>query len=316
MRIFFTTDVHASDRCFRKFLNAAKFYGAQVLILGADVTGKTVVPVIAGPGGVTSATFGGERHELSGAEEISAFEKLVSDTGAYTYRCDQDEATALNQDPEGVRRLFSTLIRERLRQWVQLADERLEGSNVVCLINAGNDDPLEVDDVLRSSEHAVFTEGTVLELPNGMQVASCGYGNITPWNCPRDIPEDELAVKLEAVAAQIRDPAWSIFNFHVPPYDSIIDLGPKLGYDMQMKMTVGGLEMVPVGSKSCRTVIEKYQPLLGLHGHLHESRGTARIGKTPCLNPGSEYQDGILRGAVIDIDDRRKKVKTSMLVAG
>jgi uncharacterized protein len=316
MRIFFTTDVHASDRCFRKFLNAAKFYGAQVLILGADITGKTVVPVIAGSGGVTSATFGGERQEFSDPAEISAFEKLVADTGAYTYRCDQDEATALNEDPEAVRQLFSTLIRERLAQWVQLADERLDGSNVVCLINAGNDDPLDVDDVLRSSEHAVFTEGTVLELPNGMQIASCGYGNITPWNCPRDIPEEELEAKLEAVAGQIRDPAWSIFNFHVPPYDSIIDLGPKLGYGMQMKMSVGGLEMTPVGSKSCRTVIEKYQPLLAVHGHLHESRGTARVGKTPCLNPGSEYQDGILRGAVIDIDDRRKKVKTSMLVAG
>lgn len=316
MRIFFTTDVHASDRCFRKFLNAAKFYDAQVLILGADITGKTVVPIVTGARGITSATFGGERQEFASAQEVQNFEKLLADGGAYSYPCSQDEAAALDADPQAVRELFTRLIHERLRQWVQLADERLDGTDVMCLLNAGNDDPLDIDDVLRSSERAVFAEGLVLDLPNGMQIGSCGYGNVTPWNCPRDIPEAELAVKLEAVAEQVTDPAWAIFNFHVPPYDSVIDLGPRLGYDLQMKMGPGGMDMHPVGSTSCRAAIEKYQPLLALHGHLHESRGTARVGRTSCLNPGSEYQDGVLRGAVIDIDDRRRKVKASVLVAG
>lgn len=316
MRIFFATDVHASDRCFRKFLNASSFYNAQVLVLGADITGKAVVPIVAGPGTTWSSTYGGERQDFGSGEEVRRFEKVLADAGAYSYVCDPEEKAGLDADPQAVKDLFTRLIRERIQQWMTLADERLDGKDVVCLLNAGNDDPLDIDDILQSSERAIFAEGEVVDLPNGMQIASCGYGNVTPWNCPRDIPEDELIVKLEAVAAQVRDPGWAIFNFHVPPFDSVIDLGPRLGYDLQMKMSMGGADMHPVGSTSVREVIEKYQPFLGLHGHLHESRGTAKLGRTPCLNPGSEYQDGILRGAVIDIDDRRKKVKASVLIAG
>ena len=316
MRIFFTTDIHGSDRCFRKFLNAGRAYGADVLILGADITGKVIVPIVEGTRGLHAASFAGEMYELSSEDEISSFERSMADQGVYTHRCAMDEARAIGEEPEALEQLFSRLMRDRLQEWINLAAERLEGSEKLCVINAGNDDPPEIDDVLRRSERAIFGEGTVLELPNGMELATCGYGNVTPWNCPRDLPEPELEAKLEAVAERVKDPAWTIFNFHVPPFDSVIDLGPRLGYDFQLKMSPGGVDMHPVGSVSCRRLIEKYQPMLALHGHLHESRGTTKIGKTTCLNPGSEYQEGVLRGALIEVDDRRKRIKNSILTAG
>ncbi len=60
--------------------------------------------------------------------------------------------------------------------------------------------------------------------------------------------------------------------------------------------------MIPVGSKAIRVAIEKYQPLLGLHGHIHESKASQYLGRTLLLNPGSEYTEGILRGFFIEYD--------------
>ena len=161
-----------------------------------------------------------------------------------------------------------------------------------------------------------FLEGRVVELLDGLELASCGYANMTPWHCPRDVDEPELEERLEAVASQVRDPEWAIFNFHCPPYDSQIDQGPVLGEDMRMRSTAGGVEMHPVGSTACRSVIERYQPLLGFHGHLHESRGTFKLGRTVCINPGSEYSEGVLRAALVEVDPKKHKLKSTQLISG
>ena len=315
MRIFFTTDIHGSDRCFRKFLNAGKYYGADVLIHGADITGKAIVPLIDGPGGTVDVVFHGERSVLEDAAAVETMTKRIADAGYYSYRCPPDEAAALAGNPERLHALFIELMIARLDSWMRLAEERLD-DGMQCYINAGNDDPVDIDGVLGSSERVVHVEGRVVELPDGLEMASCGYGNPTPWDCPRDLTEEQLGAKLEAVAGRVRDPHWAIFNFHVPPFDTQIDLGPKLGDNFQMKMGIGGADMHPVGSTACRDTIERYQPMLGLHGHLHESRGTAKLHDTTCLNPGSEYSEGVLRGAVIDIDPRKRKVKSSVLTVG
>ena len=52
----------------------------------------------------------------------------------------------------------------------------------------------------------------------------------------------------------------------------------------------------------------------GIHGHIHESRGTFKLGKTLCINPGSEYTEGILRGSLIEL--RGGKVRSQQLTAG
>jgi Icc-related predicted phosphoesterase len=312
VRIFYASDIHGSDRCWRKFLNSAGFYSADALVLGADLTGKAIVPLVES-GGTVRAQFLGSEHVLQTPEEVDALERRIADTGYYSHHCSEDEQAALRDDPSALHALFVRKIVERLEQWMALADERLE---VPCYVNAGNDDPGEVDGVIEASERVEFLEGRVVRMPNGMEMASCGYANLTPWNCPRDVPEDALGERLEQVVSQVEDPEFSLFNFHCPPYDSQIDQGPRLDESMRLRQTAGGIEMHAVGSTSCRAVIERYQPLMGLHGHLHESRGTVKIGRTVCVNPGSEYTEGVLRGALIDVHDRKRKVKNCVLTTG
>jgi Icc-related predicted phosphoesterase len=313
VRIFYASDIHGSDRCFRKFLGAGKFYGADALVLGGDITGKAIVPLVEVAPGEIRATFLGSEHLLRGADEISALEQRIADTGYYSHRCTTDEAAALRGDAGALHELFVRKIVERIEQWMALADERLE---LPCFINAGNDDPPEIDAVIDAAQRVEFLEGRVVRMPGGIELASCGYANRTPWDCPRDIEETELAERLNAVAGQVEDPSWSMFNFHCPPYDSQIDAGPRLDEDMRLRQTAGGVEMHPVGSTACRSVIERFQPLMGLHGHLHESRGTVKIGRTLCVNPGSEYTEGVLRGAIIDVHERKRKIRNCVLTTG
>jgi Icc-related predicted phosphoesterase len=312
VKLFYATDVHGSDRCFTKFVNAAAFYRADALLLGGDLTGKAIV-TLQRDGGVHRGVFLGEEVAASG-DALAELEKKIANAGYYSYRCDADEEEALRADPAALDELFGRLMRERLERWVTLAEERLEPLGVPCYVNAGNDDPREIDEMLEASRWVRFLEGRVVELPDGTEVASCGYANRTPWDCPRDVEEEELKRRLEAVIAGLREPETSVFNFHCPPYDTGIDSGPKLDDELRMRSGAGGAEMRPVGSTACRAAIERHQPLLGLHGHLHESRGVTKLGRTVCLNPGSEYNEGILRGALIDI--RKGKLKSHQFTAG
>src|SRR5437773_363579 len=77
MRLYFATDVHGSEKCWRKFLNAGKHYSADVIVLGGDMTGKALVPVINDGGGRWHATLLENRAELTTEEEPVAFEHAV-----------------------------------------------------------------------------------------------------------------------------------------------------------------------------------------------------------------------------------------------
>jgi uncharacterized protein len=317
MRIFYASDVHGSNRCFKKFLNAGKFYDCDALVLGGDITGKAIVPFVEHAAGEFHVAFLGKEHVLRTPDEVASLEQKVGDTGYYPHRCTPEEHEALSADSPRLHALFVDKIVGRVEEWMTLAEERLNGDGAIpCFVNAGNDDPAEVDAVIESAARVEFLEGRVVELPDGVELASCGYANMTPWHCPRDVEEPELETRLEAVASQVRDPTWAIFNFHCPPYDTQIDQGPVLGEDMRMRSTAGGVEMHPVGSTACRSVIERYQPLLGFHGHLHESRGTFKLGRTVCINPGSEYSEGILRAALVEVNPKKRKLKSTQLISG
>jgi len=306
VRLFYATDVHGSDRCFAKFVNAGSFYGADAVLLGGDITGKAIVPLVAANGRY-QGRFLGEQVEVEPGSALQELEQKIANTGYYAWRCTPDEEQELAADADRRDALFVRLIVERVERWAALAGERLKPKGIRCYVNAGNDDPPEIDAVLQAADSVEFLEGRVVELPDGTQVASCGYANMTPWACPRDVEEDELADRLEDVIAKLDDPAKALFNFHCPPYGSGIDSGPLLNADFRVTAGAGGIEMVPVGSKACRAAIERHQPLLGLHGHLHESRGTHQLGRTLCLNPGSEYNEGVLRGALIELEGGRLK---------
>jgi len=312
-RVFFTSDLHGSERCFLKFVNAGKHYKANVLIVGGDITGKMLVPMVENDGKCEVEHLGVRRH-LSTKTEIDDVTKQIADAGGYAYRFGPGEFEELASEKTKLDSFFEQLIAERIRRWVEIAEQRLKGTGISCFINPGNDDSHVIDDVIKRSEYVVMPEGEVVMLDSKHEMISTGYANITPWNCPRDVPEEELEKRLEDMAGKTENAHRCVFNLHCPPFDTPLDLAPKLDENLKPVLAPGGgYEMIHVGSVSVRKVIEKYRPLLGLHGHIHESRGIVKLRDTLCINPGSEYLDGVLRGVIVDLDDG---VKSYLLTEG
>jgi len=307
-RIFYATDIHGSEDCFRKFLAAAREYKPNVLILGGDITGKMIIPIIAETQSEWTTTFLGERVTMRNETEVQAIEKKIRAVGNYTHRAPRKEAEEMQADENKVEALFSQLMCDSVSSWIKLAEERLRGSGTKCYVSPGNDDTLAIDPIIQSSSYVECPEGKVVMIDDQHEMVSCGYSNMTPWNCPRDISEEELGEKIASMAAQVHDLGRCIFNLHCPPYNTTIDQAPKLDKDLNPSVQPGGgFEMAPAGSIAVRDAIQKHQPLLALHGHIHESKGTFKIGRTLCLNPGSEYAERILRGVLLDIDGNRIK---------
>ena len=301
-RVYFVTDVHGSDRCFRKFINAAKFYNVGTLILGGDITGKMIVPLVAQPDGTRVCEFGGGRRVAKSQEELDRTVKAIKDSGYYPFLTDAKEADEISAAPERQVPLFKTLMKESVAGWMKLAEERLKGTGVKCYISPGNDDYFEIDGVLDSSTFVVNPELKVVDIDGEHEMITLGYTNHTPWNSPREVDEDVLEGMIEGMASKVRDPRRSLYNIHVPPIDTPIDQAPKLDKEMKPVMAAGAPVMISAGSTAVRRMIEKHQPLLGIHGHIHESRGIVSIGRTLCANPGSEYGSGNLNGFLCELD--------------
>jgi uncharacterized protein len=312
MRIFFATDIHGSEVCWRKFLNSAAFYKADLVILGGDVTGKVMIPIVAHTG-YWQVTLRGEQQRIETESELAEVEKLIRNRGSYPAVVSPDELHELSQEEGAVDRRFSEEMIRSLDRWLDMADGKLQGGNVPCILNGGNDDIWEIDDVIESSPYVTFAEGKVIDL-GGFSMVSMGWTNPTPWDTFREAPEDELTRKIEAVATQVPDMGRAIFNFHAPPYGTGLDEAPAL--DASLRPTHGGAVMKPVGSVAVRDAIVRHQPLLSVHGHIHESRGVKRMGRTLAINPGSVYGDGVLQGAVLDLDAKKAKISKYLLVNG
>jgi Icc-related predicted phosphoesterase len=304
MRIYYAGDIHGSEKCWRKFLNAAAFYEADALILGGDLTGKALVPIVEQGGGTWASHVLGRDEVVRGEAEVGELEKRIRFNGFYPYRCSREEYDRLAADAEHREAVVSRVMVAELGRWVELADEKLAGSGVRCLVMPGNDDEFEIDEVLAHAERLENPDGRVVRLGD-YQVLSSAWANPTPWDSPRELPEDELAAKLEALAAELEDGVPAIFNLHCPPYDSGLDMAPELTDDLRV-VTKGGEQVLrPVGSRAVRALIERRRPLLGLHGHIHESRHAAMVGGTLCLNPGSAYSEGVIDGVLVDLDGGR-----------
>jgi len=314
-RIFFATDTHGSNVCFRKFINAGKFYEAQVIILGGDITGKKVIPFVRQSDGSFKINHLDREHVVKEGEQTEAFKRNIVDMGYYPYMTDPEELEALAGDSAAQDAIFTRLMKERIRESLQFAEERLEGTNIRCYVQPGNDDEFYIDELFDHGANALNPEGKVIQIDEYYTMISTGYGNITPWRCPRDVPEEQLEAIIDSMAGQVKDFEHCIFNFHCPPRDTVLDQAPQLDDQMRPTLELGGKpRMVPVGSRAVRQAIDKYQPRLGLHGHIHESRGTQKLGRTVCLNPGSEYGEGVLRGVIVDIE--KKGIKSVTFTSG
>ncbi len=305
-RIFFATDVHGCDKTFMKFLKAASFYKSDVLILGGDLTGKSVIPILRNPDGNYETNILGQRFSEISGPKLQDIEARINLLGFYPYYTTREEWANVAAYPTKYDGLYEQLALDRIRSWVELSKEKLAETNTALYVTGGNDDPPAIVDFLKNQTAIVNSEDEIVTLGEVFSMVSLGFSNHTPWKTPRECGEDELERKIEALMFRVSDRNRMVFNFHVPPHKSTIDAAPAVDdsvnpprYVMRNGMPV----MINAGSTAVRSAIEKYQPFLGLHGHIHESKGAVKIGKTLCVNPGSEYSEGILRGVIVNLDE-------------
>jgi Icc-related predicted phosphoesterase len=315
LTLFYASDIHGSEKCFLKFINAARFYGTDVLVLGGDLTGKVVVPLVRQGAGRYLVEFQGEQQLVESEDARCEMEKRIRFNGFYPVALDPEEHRAAAASPALRDDLFREVVSASIERWVGLADERLQGSGVRVIVYPGNDDERWVDELLAGSAVVENADGRVVDLGDH-ELLGLGWANVTPFNSPRELPEEELEARLEALIGTMRAPARSIFAIHCPPVNTGLDMAPRLREqdgELRVVAAAGHTVMEPVGSVAVRRVIERHQPLLGAHGHVHESRAVAKVGRSLCFNPGSEYSEGVLRGALVVLEPDR--VVSCQLVA-
>ena len=317
IKIFYATDVHGSEKCFRKFLGAGKFYGVNALILGGDLTGKTIAPIIKQPDGTYTCKFMDQTRIMKSEEEIATQEEIIRSSGSYPYRTDVDQMNELAANPVKVDELFSELMLQTVQAWVKLTEEKMKDSGIKVYITGGNDDRQVIESVLKNSNYIIDPENEVVTLDDSHEMLSSGWSNPTPWQTPREEDEETLGNRLETLASRVKNMTTCIFNLHVPPKDTGIDTAAQLDATVSPPKPVmegGEVKLFGAGSSAVKKLIEKHQPLLGLHGHIHESKGTVMLGRTLCINPGSEYGEGVLRGVLLTLEGDR--VKNYQLTSG
>jgi Icc-related predicted phosphoesterase len=302
VRFYVVSDIHASEKAWRKMLNAARLgiYKADAVLYAGDLTGKAMVPVVQTDDGWEAELAGRSRRARTEAE-LERLEQDIANLGYYVFRTKPDEYERLRDDPGALGERFRSEISSRVRAWMRLAADRMEGSNVPIFLIPGNDDPYEIDGALAESPYCQNVDGRVVDLPGDLQVIGSGKSNPTPWRTPREVPDDDFREELTKLADEARDPRRTIFLTHCPPYRSGLDTAPLLDENLRPTASAGDLLRGPVGSTGVRQAIEEFRPLLGVHGHIHESGGEARVRDTLCLNPGSEAAFGILRGFLVDV---------------
>lgn len=300
--LFYVTDLHGSNMAYRKFLNSAKAYKVEALICGGDVAGKQMYPLI-DRGGAKLVDIDGQQHRLESDSAVTEMKELIESRGAYHFEVDDDEAQRLMRSEEERDKLFTELVVKRLEEWIELADERLGGTGVTMYMTGGNDDSVEMLAPLREveSEVVIPCEDRVVKV-QGYPMVSLGWSNETPWKTPRETDEHTLAGMLDKAVGGLDDYERAIFNVHVPPKDSSLDTCAVLDtskWPPEPVFVGGEPQTFGAGSSAVDAIIRERQPMMGLHGHIHESAGVRKIGRTTCINPGSDYTDGTLRGAVI-----------------
>lgn len=301
IRVLFVSDIHGSTPVFKKAVSAAAAYKAQVLIHGGDVLGKYIVPLLK-RNEKTEFEFKGSKKVITSAEEMNEADAEITKIGAYPYLTTPDDWSELIANPDKMDKVFYDMAAERLKSWVDFAEEKLKPLDIKVIVNIGNDDFQSIGQIIEDSDYVIYPNDKVLELDDDHELLSLSNTNMTPWKCEGDLEEDELLGRLDKLTSKLQHPERSIFNLHCPPEGSKLDVAPLLDTELRPVYLPGGdPQMVHVGCKAVRTVIENVQPLAGLHGHIHEGKGIDKIGKTQVFNPGSEYTIGVLNSVLLNI---------------
>lgn len=312
MKFYYATDVHGSEICWKKFINSGKFYEVDTLILGGDMTGKAIIPIIAQGNDRWKVTLLEQETILEGKEAVNKMYTTIQNRGYYPHLTDPDEVAEIATTPGKSDQLFSEYVLKTVERWMTYAEEKLAGTGIRCYVCPGNDDVFEIDAVIAASKTVELAEGRLIELDEHHEMISSGWSNPTPWQTHREEDEDALLQRIEAMVAQLKNIENAVFNLHAPPFGSGLDEAPELTKDM--RLAYAGRSMIPVGSKAVLNVIEKYQPLVTLHGHIHEAKGTRKYRRTLCINAGSQYEQGILQGIVVEL--LPKKIGSYVLTTG
>lgn len=312
MKIFFATDVHGSEICWKKFISAGKFYGVDRLILGGDMTGKAIVPIIAQGGGKYKVTLLEQETILEDQAQVDQMVQTIMNRGYYPYVTAPDEVAEISNTPGRSDQLFVEQVLKTAQRWMEYADAKLAGTGIQAYVCPGNDDIFEIDQVIATAKCIKMVEGQIIQLDDEHEMISSGWANPTPWNTHREEPDEKLRMRYEAMASQVKNPKTAIFNLHPPPYASGLDDAPELTKDL--RPAYAGRSLVAVGSHATLEVIEKYQPLLGLHGHIHEGKGMRKYKRTTCFNAGSMYEQGILLGVVVEL--KKDKIANYIMTTG
>lgn len=301
IRILYTTDLHGAELVWRKSLSAAKIYNVDVLIVGGDITGKMLIPIV---------EIGNNNYEYYFMKKINRIskdelEKTIDEIckmGYYPYVTTEDEYRELKENKEKLDQIFLKVMKDTLKRWLDLAAERLP-KDIELIVTLGNDDRLELDEIVMQHPRVKYSEGHVIKIKDIYEFFGCSWVNPTPWNSPREESEDALYDRLNKYWEMITDPDRAILEIHAPPYQSTIDEAPLLDENFNPVIRGGRVVKIPVGSKAVKRFIEEKQPLIVLSGHIHESPGFVKIGRTWVVNPGSEYSEGIFKGFLIDLID-------------
>ena len=182
--------------------------------------------------GYWEVSFGGQRLRLETKTELDEIQRKIRDRGSYPSVMAPEELDALNEEDGSVDRRFTLEMTRGLDRWLDMADGKLRGGDIPCILNGGNDDIWEIDDIIEQSPCVSFAESKVLDI-GGFYLASMGWTNPTPWNTFREAPEDVLTAKIDAVVSQIPDMGRAVFNFHAPPYGTGLDEAPALDENMR-----------------------------------------------------------------------------------
>jgi uncharacterized protein len=313
---YFTGDVHGSEQTFKKLLKAGKFYDVNAVIVAGDLVGKGMIPITKVTSGY-ECEFGGEHCVLSTEAELTSMIEMIDNSGFYHYVASEDEMAELYSDKERAEKLVDKLLVDRITDWVEQMEASTKRDGIVYYVSPGNDDPFAIDPILSGSKLVVNPEERLVAVHDKIDLMTCGWTNPTPWNTERELPEDKLFEKLEKLVSLVPDKKKCIFSFHAPPFRTKLDVAPSLDKNLRMQSGLGGSPFQNVGSTAVRSIIEKYPPLVSIHGHIHESPGKDKIGNTLCFNAGSEYAQGVLRGIILIFNvDKQAKYVNYLSVTG
>ena len=302
-RVLFATDMHGSEGVWKKFLNASAILKVDVAICGGDLTGKMVVPIVEKSNKQYTAYFMGKTHLIDSSELDKMF-KDIRGIGYYPYVIGEDRYKEIVENPVEIDKIFQEVMNSTLKNWLDMIRQKLP-NEIKVVVCPGNDDRFDVDRVVQEHKDVINGEGKVIDIDDEHQMVSCGWVNPSPWKTAREETEEKLESRLEQYISKLNNTSTAIFNFHAPPFQSKLDEAALLDENLNPVIHGGSVVMQPVGSKAVRKMIEKYQPFLGLHGHIHESAGSMKIGKTFCVNPGSEYAEGILKAFLIEFEGNK-----------